>query len=125
MMEKILDYIIFIVLGVLIIYPFYLRWGQKHWLIIVKKSKRFDPERRNKVSPDKLREYINSLPANAKYLQVRHACFELYEDEKIIFLNHPWGESYCQCNVDEYKELASFICTRYKQSVSPAKVTNA
>lgn len=113
-MEKIFLYI-FIVIGALLIYQSYLmgvgRKKKKRSLIIIKKSKRFNSKQTNKVSPDKFKEYINGI--DIKYLQERPGWFELYEDEKIVFLNVPWGEAYCQCNADEYKELTSYIYTKY------------
>jgi len=92
---------------------------KKNSTLVITKINKFNLKYKNECSAAKIKEYINAI--QIKYWQERPGWVELYENEKIVFLNIPWGESYCHCNAEEYKELTEFIYEKFKGFIPPPK----
>lgn len=88
---------------------------KKH--LLIKKHKKFRKKYGEKVSYIKFKEIIEKM--DFKSLAERPAWFELFEHEKIVFFEIPWGEIYCECTNDEYNELIQDIG---KQQGQPSRL---
>jgi len=78
--------------------------------LLIKRNKKFKKKYGEKVSYANFKDIIKKL--DFKCLAERPAWFELFEQEKVIFFEIPWGEMYCECTNDEYKELIQNIRNR-------------
>lgn len=85
---------------------------KKH--LLIRRNKKFNKKYGNKVLYSEFREIINA--ANFKELAERPAWFELFDNEKIVFFEIPWGEVYCECNNAQYSVLVRDIENKFVQA---------
>lgn len=81
--------------------------------LIIRKSGKFNKNYKNKISYSKMKEIINGT--DFRGIAERPAWFELFDAEKILFFAVPWGEIYCECTEDQYKELIEVVKKRLRQ----------
>ena len=80
--------------------------------LMLQRTRKFDTKMKNRVSVETLKEYAEKL--DPQWLKTRLGWIELYDQERIVFLNVPWGESYCQCDEDaSYKELIETLRNKF------------
>ena len=83
--------------------------------LLIKRSGKFNKKYGEKVSYSEFQEFINKVDFGP--LPERPAWFELFECEKIVFFEIPWGEVYCKCNDDyEYNELIKIVDNKFQES---------
>lgn len=90
---------------------------EKH--LLIERSCKFNKKHVNKISCSKMKENISN--SDFKKLAIRPAWFELFEKEKIVFFEVPWGEVYCECSENDYNELVDYLKKKVEESRQKTK----
>ncbi len=80
----------------------------KHNHLLIKRYNKFNKRHANKISFNEIKKVIDD--SDFTKLAERPAWFELFEEDKIISFEIPWGEVYCECiDNEEYRKLSDYI----------------
>lgn len=121
-----LIYWLFFCLGLFVVYLFLNildKFRENRWKrfireshLLIKKRGKFNKKYCNKIQITEMKDMIDVV--NFNDLIARTAWFELFDEERILFFEIPWGEVYCQGSVEEYAELIKQIEHKFINEVS-------
>lgn len=83
--------------------------------LLIKRYGKFNKKYVNKIQCNEMENLIYTSDFNN--LIKRPAWFELFDDDKIIYFEIPWGEVYCQGSFQEYENLIEIIEHKFKTEI--------
>lgn len=108
---------LFFCIGLFLLYfliKFFEQTTERKWIseikkkhLVIERNYKFKKRDLNKISCSEMESIVSD--SDFKKLAERPAWFELFEKEKIVFFEVPWGEVYCECHDTEYNELVGYI----------------